>query len=334
MAEKMITGSFFDLIHVNQYDAAYWVDECRFWGEESWRQLMRDMHEIGMDTAIVVGAAFWGRPLFPGYEKTVGRPYKMGCHDPLAACADEADRLGMKMIYGFGFRGQCSQVRDYDGMLPPWPEVWFTWNTAMAQALMEQHGRRSSFGGLYISYEMDFHDHEIELYEKLVKEYLWPAVGRVPLLASPGSLGDHPDIERLPAQVERAGITILAPQDYGGRDNDAAKALELAAGNARGLARARELLKDTGVTLWSNCETFSFEPSPDGRNYCIPGDAARIERQIEMAAPLVEKLICYQYQGIMNRKSELVNIGHPGTDKLYAEYVRYLKRAFPERFKG
>lgn len=36
-----------------------------------------------MDTAFLQSAAFWGWPLFPVYEKTVGIPVRMGCVDPL-----------------------------------------------------------------------------------------------------------------------------------------------------------------------------------------------------------------------------------------------------------
>jgi len=329
--EPRITGSFFDLIHINWFDAAYWTDTCLHWGEESWRALIRDMHGIGIDTAICVSTAFWGRPLFPGYEKTVGIPIKFGCPDPLGACVDEADRLGMKMFFGVGVRGRVSQVRDYTRMEPPWPDVWFRWNTALAEALMDRFGKRKCFGGLYVSYEIDFHDHQIDLYEKLVKKHLRPAVGPVKLLASPGSLGHHRKLEQLPKQLERMDINILSPQDYGGRRWKVADAMKLVRGNAEALKRMGPTLRDMGVALWSNCELFNLRGNPSGRGVCVPGPIERITKQIELQAPLVEKLICYQYQGIMNRRTELVDIGHPSTDKLYRDYVAYLKRRFPGR---
>ena len=323
-----ITGSFFDLIHVNWFDAAYWTDTCLHWPEASWRALIRDMHGIGIDTAICVSTAFWGRPLFPGYEKTVGIPIKFGCPDPLGACADEADRLGMTLFFGIGVRGRVSQVRDYTRMEPPWPDVWFTWNRAMAEAIVDRFGKRPCFGGLYLSYEIDFHAHQIDLYEKLVKEHLRPAVGDVKLLASPGSLGHHKDLNALPKQIERAGINILAPQDYGGRRWDVAEAMKLVRGNADALKRVGKTLRDMGVALWSNCELFCLRGNPSGRGVCVPGPIERIVRQIEMQAPLVDKLICYQYQGIMNRHTKLVDIGHPSTDALYRDYVAYVKKRF------
>lgn len=65
-----------------------------------------------------------------------------------------------------------------------------------------------------------------------------------------------------------------------------------------------------------------------------PGPVERITKQIEIQAPLVDKLICYQYQGIMNRHTDKVDIGHPDTAKLYKDYTAYLAKQFPGRFRG
>lgn len=330
---KLLTGSFIFVQHVNLTDGQY-ADECLVWRAENWRAILQDMHAIGMDTAIWTNTAFWGRPLFPGYEKTVGLPWRaMGCNDPLGVVAEEADRLGMKIFYGIGFRGRCSQVRDYSGLEKPWPEGWFRWNTAVAEALVDRYGRRPSFGGLYLSYEIDYHELHAELYEKLVKEYLRPAVGRsVKLLASPGNLGrEVPDLSVLPKRVERSGVDIIAPQDYGGRGGmDYAK--EVTQQNAQALAQVGKALRDMGVAVWANCETFGFESTPDGRSACIAGPMERIRQQIALQAPVADKLICYVYQGVMNRRSPLVNIGAPNSPVLYRDYVQYLKAEFPNRF--
>lgn len=331
-AEPRIRGSFFDLAHPNLWDAAYWTDSCRLWKEECWRALIRDMHGIGIDTAICTATALWGRPLFGGYEKTVGLPLHFGCPDPLGACVDEAESLGMKMFFGVGLRGRCCQVRDYARMDRPWPDEWFQWNTALARAILDRFGHRPCFAGLYLAYEIDFHDIEVELYEKLVHEHLRPAVGKVKLLASPGNLGvelSDDRVDHLPKLVERTGIDILAPQDYGGRTTNIREAVALVARQVEVLKRVRQPLAKIGVTLWSNCEVFDFESNPDGRGRCIAGPIERIRQQMAMQAPLVEKLICYQYQGCMNRHTDQINIGHPATDRLYQDYVAYLKEKFP-----
>ena len=324
MATPIISGSFFDLQHVNVWDAAHWTDRCRFWKEANWRALVADMHGLGIDTLICTSCALWGRPMFSGYEEKVGLPLLMGCEDPLTACVDEADRLGVGMFLGIGLRGRVSQVRDYSRMEPPWPEDWFRWNAAMAEVLVDKYGDRPSFRGLYLTYEMDFAEHQVQLYEQLMGQWLRPAVGEVEFLASPGSLGDHPDLDLLPGQLECMDMDILACQDYGGRDNEIDKALELVGKNLAGLERARKVVDDVGVTLWTNCEVFSRQWGPDGRPICIPGPIERIVEQLRLQAPVADKVICYQYQGIMNRRTELVDIGAAGTQELYDGYRAYL----------
>jgi hypothetical protein len=178
---------------------------------------------------------------------------------------DEAEELGMTVFFGFGMRGRCRQVRDYADMQPPWPKEWFVWNRGVCEALVKMYGDRRCFGGLYISYEIDFRPYQVGLYEKLMKEYLRPAVGAVKFLASPGYLGELEDIEKLPKYMERTTIDILSPQDYGGRSTNIDAALALVRRNAEGLRVARPKLRDIGVALWANCELFDFEPSPDGR---------------------------------------------------------------------
>lgn len=331
MASKpIITGSFMDLRHINLWDAAWWTDECIFWKEDNWRALIRDMNEIGIDTVINTTSGFWGRPMFDGYEKQLGKKFKMGCDDPLGVVVDEVEKLGMKMFHGIGFRGRVSQVSDYRSMEKPWDENFFKWNRNLAEALCERFSDSPSFAGLYVANEINFNNEVcIELYEKYMKEYIRPAIGNeVKLLASPGYLGNHHKIELLSSQLERTSINILAPQDYGGRDLNIDKAIELVKRNTQGLVDAASTLENAGIELWSNCEVFNLEPSPDGRFYCTPAPFERIREQLKIQASAVKKIICYQYQGIMNKQTELVNIGHPDTQKLYSEYVDYMKSCY------
>jgi hypothetical protein len=93
--------------------------------------------------------------------------------------------------------------------------------------------------------------------------------------------------------------------------------------NALGLERLRRPLKDAGVALWANCEVFIFERTPSGRYLTLPGPVDRVIEQVRLQASLVDKLICYQYQGLMNRRTKLVNIGHASVDNFYREYKRF-----------
>jgi hypothetical protein len=39
---------------------------------------------------------------------------------------------------------------------------------------------------------------------------------------------------------------------------------------------------------------------------------------------MADKVLCYQYQGIMNKRTDQVDIGTPGTQALYDQYRAYL----------
>lgn len=334
MAEPIIRGSFFDIQHVNPWDAEYWVDECRNWEEASWRALVADMHEIGIETIIAINTALWGKPFFPGYENTVGRPVKLGCDDPLGVICDEANARDMRLFLGIGFKGRCSQIRDYAGMQPPWPESWFRWITALAEALCGRYGDHKCFTGLYIPTEMSrdnaaggrrFLEHEVALYEKLMRDWIRPAVGSIPLLTSPDYLIE-PDPDAVAQQFERMDVNIVAYQDLGGRGGTLQEEHQRRQQAAQGFSQLKPIHEKTGVALWANCEVFGREIRPDGRPRCTAGPIERIVKQLQTAVEPVDYVICYQYQGIMNRHTELVNIGHPGTQRLYEDYRRYLDR--------
>ena len=99
-AQKLLTGSFLNVLHSNVWNMAY-SDETILWKEENWRAVIRDMYDIGMDTVIWTACAFWGRPFFSGYEWKVGKVIRfMGCEDPLKVVAqserDELSEAGLR----------------------------------------------------------------------------------------------------------------------------------------------------------------------------------------------------------------------------------------------
>ena len=202
----------------------------------------------------------------------------------------------------------------------------------MAKAIVDRFGSRPCFAGLYISYEIDFRDFEVELYERLVRKHLRPAIGKVKILASPGNLGvEMPgrQLDELPKLVERTNIDILAPQDYGGpRLQRRARPSPWSASRSRPLRRCASRWP---ISAWrfGQLRGVRFRGDP-GRETATAspgrwngsGGRSRCRRRWSKSSS------AYQYQGIMNRHTELVNIGHPGTEKLYQDYTAYIKKRF------
>ena len=57
----------------------------------------------------------------------------------------------------------------------------------------------------------------------------------------------------------------------------------------------------------------------------IPAPFERIKKQIENVAPYADKILGYQYLGLMNSKDSQAFAGHQDSTMLLEEYKKYLK---------
>ena len=77
--------------------------------------------------------------------------------------------------------------------------------------------------------------------------------------------------------------------------------------------------------LWADIELFDFEGMVY-KSALIPASFERIKKQIENAAPYVDKILSYQYLGIMNPSDSKAFAGHQNSVKLYEDYREYLNK--------
>ncbi len=321
----LITGSFLDIQHVNYWDAQYWIDECREWREENWTALIAEMKAAGLDTAILTNCALWGRPLYPANPRTVGRQLPLPCPDPVGAIVRACEQHGLGLYLGLGAFGRYSLNANPD--LTPEHDTWLA---AMAEDLREKYGASPAWRGFYLSAEAHavkggglFEPADCAKTARFVKS-IRERVPGAKLMMSPAHLGrPRPEqLDPLQRQLEQLNVDIVAYQDHAGFEklypdlnfNEA----------AAGYALIKPLHEKAGQQLWVNCEVFEYtEKRPDGRRVCTPCAFERLERQLLAAAPVADKLIIYQYQGLMNLRSEKVNIGAPGSVELHDAYLKF-----------
>ncbi len=325
MTPPLITGSFIDIQHVNNWDAQYWVDECREWRDENWDAIVGDMHALGLDTVIVTGCAIWGRPLYPANPRTVGRQLPMACADPVGAIMRAADRRKMGVFLGLGAFGRYSLNANPD--LSPEHNAWLG---NMAVDLREVYGRYPALKGYYITAEAHgikegglFAQDDCDKTARFVQS-IRERVPDAKLMMSPANLKKpRPDqLDPLLKQLEQLDVDIFAYQDHAGFEKVYPSLNFYVA--AEGYQVIKPLHEKLGQQMWVNCEVFEYtEKRPDGRRVCTPCEFERLERQLQVAAPVADKLIIYQYQGLMNQRTPLVNIGAPGTDALHDAYTRF-----------
>ena len=110
-----IDGAWMGLYHWSETEGRLWNDDIRNLSSRQWRMLVRDMHSLGMDI-IVIQEVFRNQNYVGQHDMTVGTYpgkafYPSGIYpgrmpvkseDPLEAVFSEADRLGMKVLPGFG----------------------------------------------------------------------------------------------------------------------------------------------------------------------------------------------------------------------------------------
>jgi hypothetical protein len=325
MKKPLITGSFIDIQHVNNWDAQYWVDECRDWRDENWETIMADMHALGLDTVILTGCAIWGRPLYPANRKTVGLQLPMACPDPVGAIVRAAEQRGMGIYLGLGAFGRYSLNANPD--LTPEHDGWLA---NMAVDLREKYGGSRAFRGFYITAEAHgikggglFAQDDCDKTARFVKS-IRDRVGETALMMSPANLKrPRPEqLDPLLRQLEQLNVDIFAYQDHAGFEKVYPDLNFYEA--AEGYKLIKPLHEKLGQQMWVNCEVFEYtEKRPDGRRICTPCEFERLERQLGVAAPIADKLIIYQYQGLMNKRSPLVNIGAPSTEVLHEGYVKF-----------
>ena len=333
MAKPIVTGSFFTIQLTNIWNGMNWNDQCKEWKEENWRALVADQHELGIDTLINLQMALWTLPLFPDPERKVGKSIKLGCPDPAMVVLDEAAKRGMKVWLGLGLWGRVSEIADYRGLSKPWPEEWFQWNRVLAETLVSRYSDMDSFAGLYLPVELSgdpeyggtrFAEENVELYERLISESVRPVAADVPVFMSPAILQPG-DYSALTKQLERLDVQTIAYQNLGkrGQSNpEDYERIDLAAEAFELLAPAHE---KAGIKLWANCENFSRCVPRTWRPVTFTGEIERFKHQLRVCSPHAEKVITWVYQGVMNKQTDLVNIGPPEAQKYYDDYVAYLK---------
>jgi hypothetical protein len=283
------------------------------------------MKAAGLDTAILTNCALWGRPLYPANPRTVGRQLPMPCPDPVGAVVRACAQHGLGLYLGLGAFGRYSLNANPD--LTPEHDAWLA---AMAEDLRERYGASGALQGFYLSTEAHaakggglFDQADCDRTAKFVRS-IRERVPGAKLMMSPAHLGrPRPaQLDPLRRQLEQLNVDIVAYQDHAGFEK-LYPDLDFRAA-AEGYALIKPLHQQAGQQLWVNCEVFEYvEKRPDGRRICTPCQFERLQRQLAAAGPVADKIIIYQYQGLMNRRSALVNIGAPGTDELHDAYLKF-----------
>ena len=308
-----ITGSWFEFQHLWKVEGKYWDKSCAQFSCEQWTKKIEEIREIGIDHLVLLDVAcdskaYFDTPLFPKFP--------FACNDPLEVCLGAADRLGIKFFVGIGYFTPCSS---------PWQKINESGEVkkrfqAMNE-ILEKYGHHSSFYGWYLPHEAQIKGHFREEFVTYVKMFnsearrLFPE-GKI-LIAPYGTRLATPDAAYM-RQLEEMDLDFIAYQDEVGVEKS--KSGELP-GFYEGLKKAHDKLGKTG--LWADVEIFRFEGAVY-KSALLPASFERILKQLKAASDFVDKILVYQYQGMMNKPDTPAFAGRPDSTKLYRDYKNWL----------
>lgn len=310
----IITGSWLDFHHPNFREGDYWNETTRRFTAQDWDGKVAEMAGLGMDTLVLLSVALRGAAFYP--SRHFERRWDLVCVDPIEALLAAANRHGMKVYIGVGYFAHNTGDHEGDAKDRHLRAV-------IPQELVERYGHHPSFHGWYLPVEAGIQGHFPDAFMQYASElagHCRAADSTKPILIAPyGTRTVVPDAYFV-AQLRALDVDYVAYQcEVGVRKTRVEELDEI-------FARLRQVHEQAGVPLWADVEIFTFE-GETYRSPLLPAPFERVQKQLEAIAPYVEKLLCYQYLGMMNPPNSSVFAGHPSSGELYTKYEEWARRA-------
>jgi hypothetical protein len=322
---RTIDGAWVGIVHWSDEEARYWNADIRKLTDDDWRQQIRGMHGLGMDTVVIQqvfqnqdyygrnsiattgykGVAYYPSLLFPGRAQIASQ-------DPIEAILSEADKLHMHVFLGVGMYAWF----DYS-------QASLDWHKKVAAELWRRYGHHPSFYGWYVSEEVygslipdqgeaakDIYRREIIHFFTQFQAYCRRLAPEKPIMLAPNTDGLLKSKSVWPVVLKH--VDILCPFGFD----------RMPSGDITGKEAAeiwQKMCDRTGTHLWMDLEAFTFEGKA-----LIPRPIGGLIQDL-LKFPNFEKILCYQYSGIFNSPESKIKPGGPRTVVLYRAYQQYLR---------
>ena len=310
---RMIDGTFFEFRHHNTPEGKYWNPALEKFEGTDWRQKVREISELGMEYIVIMATALYDKcyfrsDVFP-FAETV-------CADPIEEVLDEADKCGVRVFLGNGFYGDWrkagNNIKD--------KEVIGRSFRAMEE-LTALYGHHESFYGWYFPDEtciiLKFSGDFVK-YVNLCSGFCRELTPDKKTLIAPYGTNLALANNRYVRCLSELDVDFVAYQDeVGVRKTKVDRTKRI-------FEKLRKAHDKAGRSqLWADIELFDFEGMVY-KSALVPADFERVRKQIENVAPYVDKILSYQYLGIMNPADSPSFSGHPNSARLYEDYKKYI----------
>ena len=311
---KPIAGSWFEFHHPG-VEGVDWNTALADFTCGQWDLKIKEIAETGMEYLVLMATALYFRSFYRSATVYPQR-WKMACDDPLEAVLSAADKYGIKFFIGAGFYGDWESD---DIFVNP---VGSKLRLQAIEEVTRLYSHHKSFHGWYWTDEQFINKHfsrEFIHYVNTCSQAARQLMPRAKIMIAPyGTRVVVPDDDYV-RQLESLDVDIIAYQDeVGVRKSKVEETSAFYAGLRKAHDRAGK------AALWADVEIFEVEgivyKSP-----LLPAHFDRVLHQLEAVSPWVDKILVYQYQGMMNKPDSRAFYGCADSARLYSEYTEWLK---------
>jgi Domain of unknown function (DUF4434) len=312
-AIKPISGSWFEFQHHATVEGVDWNPACDRFTAAQWDAKVKEIAEAGMEYLVLMATAVYYRSF---YDTKIYPKWELACANPLEAVLSAADKYKIKFFIGCGFYGNWQSDRVITDPVASQKRL------QSLEELVKLYGQHPSFYGWYWPDEACINPHytpEFITYVNTISRRARQLKPEAQIMIAPyGTRIAIPD-DKYVQQLDAMDVDIVAYQDEIGVQKS--KVTETSA-FYEGLKRAHDRAQK--AKIWADVEIFEFE-SEVYNSALMPAPFERVLRQLEAVSPWVDKILAYQYQGMMNKPGSGAFAGCPASTKLYSDYVKWLK---------
>jgi hypothetical protein len=314
-AVKPISGSWFEFQHHATVEGVDWNPACACFSAELWDVKIKEIADIGLEYLVLMATALYYRAF---YETKIFPRWRLACDDPMEAVLAAADKYKVKFFIGGGFYGDWESDHIISDPVAAKKRI------QAIEELTRLYSHHPSFYGWYWPNEAFIDRHYSSEFIQYVNDCSRVARQFTPhaqiMIAPYGTRVAVPDDEYV-RQLDAMDVDIVAYQDEVGVRKS--KVTETSA-FYEGLRKAHD--KSRKAAIWADVEIFEFE-NEVYKSALLPASFDRVLRQFEAVSPWVDKILVYQYQGMMNKPGSTAFAGCAASTKLYNDYGRWLSRA-------
>lgn len=301
-----IEGSWFEFQHHSFDEGKYWNADLFKFTAAQWDDKIREIAETGMRYLVLLSVAAYEKSYYP--SKLLPQ-LEMGCADPLKAVLDAADKYGVRFFISNDYFGNWRDTRE---MMTD-PKVAALRKKGMSE-VAEKYAHHKSFYGWYYPNETGIHGHYDDMFIKYVNDCSAEVAKVTPnlktLIAPYGTRSVKAD-DLFVKQLDVLNVDFIAYQDEIGVEKTT---IEESGPIFERLQKVHQ--KSGRSALWADVEVFQFSGEVY-RSEAVPASSQRVIKQLEAVAPYVEKILIYQYIGLINKPDSKSFAGRPQSSQLY-----------------